>query len=296
MNTFQLSCFLAVANTMSFARAAAKMNISQPAITHQIKSLETELNVPLFRRTTRLVEITPEGQSFLSDAQSMVAIAAQARLRFQSPEDRPIEKLSIGCSSYSQMGLLSGCLRELKTHYPNLHPHLVVVPGGQLHQLLENGTVDVILDIRDNAKEDSRLSFRELQKSPIVCVCEAGHPLAGREALTTEALKEQSLIFCSPINLIPEVAKLQWTLAEGKKPAQLHFCASVEASIVLAEAGFGMAVLPRALVPCESRLAVVNLDGAPELSFGMFFQPYPGDDILRKFMQIARQHCSDAAQ
>ena len=90
MNTFQLSCFLAVANTLSFAKAAEKMNISQPAITHQIKALENELNVPLFRRTTRLVEITPEGQSFLSDAQSMVAIAAQAKLRFHNPEERPV--------------------------------------------------------------------------------------------------------------------------------------------------------------------------------------------------------------
>ena len=60
MNIFQLSCFLAVANSLSFARAAEQMNISQPAITHQIKALESELNVKLFRRSTRLVEITPE--------------------------------------------------------------------------------------------------------------------------------------------------------------------------------------------------------------------------------------------
>ncbi len=65
MNIFQLSCFLAVANSLSFARAAEQMNISQPAITHQIKSLESELNVKLFHRSTRLVEITPEGQSFI---------------------------------------------------------------------------------------------------------------------------------------------------------------------------------------------------------------------------------------
>ena len=64
MNTFQLSCYLAVANTLSFARAAQQMNISQPAITHQIKTLETELNVKLFRRSTRMVELTPEGQVF----------------------------------------------------------------------------------------------------------------------------------------------------------------------------------------------------------------------------------------
>lgn len=69
--------------------------------------------------------ITPEGQSFLSDTQSMVAIAAQAKLRFHNPDERPIEKLAIGCGSYHLLVLLSQSLKELGTLYPNLHPHLV---------------------------------------------------------------------------------------------------------------------------------------------------------------------------
>ena len=44
MNTIQLTCFLAVAETLNFARAAEQLNITQPAVTHQIRSLETELN------------------------------------------------------------------------------------------------------------------------------------------------------------------------------------------------------------------------------------------------------------
>lgn len=289
MNTFQLSCFLTVANTLSFARAAEKMNISQPAITHQIKSLETELNVQLFNRTTRLVEMTPEGKSFISDAKSMIAIAAQAKLRFSHPENKPIEKLAIGCSSYNQLVLLTESLNRLGKVYPNLHPHLVVVPHEQLYQLLENRTVDVIFDIHDGTKGDSRLTFKEIQKSPIACVCEKGHPLAAAQSVSLSDLKDQSLIFCNPINLVPEVAKLQWELAEGKSPIELHYCDSVEASVVLAGSGFGIAVLPKYLIPNGTHLAVLELHDAPELSFGMFYKPYPGDDALRKLIQITKQ-------
>ena len=292
MNTFQLSCFLAVANTLSFAKAAEKMNISQPAITHQIKSLETELNVQLFRRTTRLVEITAEGQSFLSDAQSMVAIAAQAKLRFQNPEERSVEKLAIGCSSYNQLTLLSDSLKALGALYPNLHPHLVVVPHEQLYALLENGTVDVIFDINVGKKEHSKLTFTELLKSPIVCACDSSNPLAQREGVSISDLKEQPLIFCNQINLIPDAAKLQWELAAGKSPMDVHFCTSVEAAIVLMQAGFGAAVIPKFLVPRDAPLTALPLAGAPEVSFGMFYKPYPGDDVLRKFIQLARQHIS----
>lgn len=290
MNTFQLSCFLAVANTLSFAKAAEKMNISQPAITHQIKSLETELNAPLFRRTTRLVEITPEGQSFLPDAQSMVAIAAQAKLRFHNPEERPVEKLAIGCSSYTQLTLLTESLKALGALYPNLHPHLVVVPHEQLYALLENGTVDVIFDIHVGEKAHGRLTFTQLLKSPIVCACDSSNPLAQQEGASMADLKEQSLIFCNQINLIPDAARLQWELAAGKSPADVHFCTSVEAAIVLMQAGFGAAVIPKCLVPRDTRLTVLPLTDAPEVSFGVFYKPYPGDDVLRKFIQLTRQN------
>ena len=66
MNTFQLTCFLTVAETLSFAKAAKHLNVTQPAVTHQIHSLEEELNTQLFKRTTRSVEITQKGLIFLN--------------------------------------------------------------------------------------------------------------------------------------------------------------------------------------------------------------------------------------
>ena len=72
MNIMQLRCFLAVADTLSFARAAEMMNVTQPAITQQIQTLEEELGVKLFRRSTRSVEITNEGRIFFGDAANII--------------------------------------------------------------------------------------------------------------------------------------------------------------------------------------------------------------------------------
>lgn len=289
MNTFQLSCFLAVANTLNFAKAAEQMSISQPAITHQIKSLETELNVKLFNRSTRLVEITPEGQAFRADAQSMVAIAEQAKLRFSNPSEKPVKKLSIGCSSHYELSLLSDSLYELSAIFPNLRPRLVIVPHEQLYSLLDNGSADVIFDFYDSAKDLSKLTFRELFKSPICCVCREGHALENAECVSMEDLKTEPLVFCNPINLIPEVASLQWKLAENRQPMEMHFCDSAASSIILACAGFGLAFLPERLVPSGHYLSKVPLADAPELTFGAFYKPYPGDEVLRKLIQIAKQ-------
>ncbi len=295
MNTFQLSCFLAVANTLNFARAAQQMNISQPAITHQIKSLESELNVQLFRRTTRLVELTAEGKSFLADAQSMVAIAAQAKLRFHSPEDKPMERLSIACGSHQSLFLLVRPLEELARNWPNLHPTLAVAPREQLFQFLENGVADVALDIFDSKESRPRITYKPLLDSPIVCVCREDHPLACRESVSVEQLRQQSLIFCNPIQLIPEAARLQWQLAEGKDPSQVHFAASAETAAVLAQAGFGLAMLPAFQVPAGLRR--IPISEAPKLSFGAFCLTGSGEnDVLKAFLHQLRQEIRNSAR
>ena len=79
MNTFQLTCFLAVADTLNFARAAELLHVTQPAVTAQIHSLEKEMNVKLFKRTTRSVKMTEEGLIFLDDAKRIVEISQRAK-------------------------------------------------------------------------------------------------------------------------------------------------------------------------------------------------------------------------
>ena len=71
MNTAQLQCFLTVADTLNFARAAQQLHITQPAVTQQIHALEKELGVQLFHRTTHSVRLTDEGMVFLGDARQI---------------------------------------------------------------------------------------------------------------------------------------------------------------------------------------------------------------------------------
>lgn len=289
MNTFQLNCFLAVAHTLNFARAAKQMNISQPAITNQIKMLEKELNAKLFNRSTRRVELTPEGEVFLGDAKNIVALSERAKLRFSNPDRRPIETLGIGCSSFMQIIMLTDILTKLAVDRPNLHPRLYVVPHEQLFQLLDAGTADVLFDIQGSEENKERVTFRELYKSPLVCVCSMRHILAQRESIAIQELAEENLIFCDPVYLAPDLTKLQWQLAEGRNPADIHFCGTIEAAIVLASAGFGIAILPELVVPQEAQVVSIPIEGTPKLAFGMFYKPYPGDGVLKQFIQITRR-------
>ena len=82
MTIFQIECFLTVAEFLNFAKAAEQMNISQPAITRQIQSLENELGGKLFQRSTRVVRLTESGHVFKVEAQTIVAAARRSIRRF----------------------------------------------------------------------------------------------------------------------------------------------------------------------------------------------------------------------
>ena len=110
MNTFQISCFLAVAEHLNFARAAEQLHVTQPAVTQQIHSLEKELGVSLFARTTRSVRLTQEGRLFLQDARQLFHLANRAKARFQNASTGGIQDLAVGCDSYPCLFALSGVL------------------------------------------------------------------------------------------------------------------------------------------------------------------------------------------
>ena len=288
MNIFQLNCFLAVTNTLSFARAAEQLNVTQPTITHQIKTLENELNVKLFRRSTRLVEITPEGQSFIGDARSMVAIAERTKIRFSTSEEHPIVPLSIGCSSYMELILLTEILYKFNTEISNFHPRLKVVPRDQLLRLLESEQIDVYFNSKENTELNKNIKYRDLAQSELCCICRHDHHLATKEYLTITELMKESLIFCDPVNLAEDITKLQFRLAENHLPKDIHFCSTIDAALVLAASGTGIAFLPEMHITNDSNIVKIPLEDAPKLSFGLFYKSFPGDSVLRKFIRTTK--------
>lgn len=292
MNTFQLQCFLAVANSLSFAKAADQMCVSQPAITHQIKSLEAELNVKLFRRSTRVVELTLEGQAFLPDAKSIVAISEQALLRFANSDDRPILPIAIGCSSYNLLCLLENSISQMNQQHQNFHPHLYVEQTERLFHLLDNEMIDVVFDIQEGRDLKKDWSFSALYSSKLVCICHSGTHLSQLESIATTDLSQEKLIFCNPINVAPEINALQRSLAENRHPADIHFCDSFEAACVLVAAGCGVAIIPELLVPPAEHVISIPLRDAPSLSYGLFCKTGAKNDILAQFISVAKKNFS----
>lgn len=290
MNTFQLSCFLAVAEYLNFAQAAQALHVTHPAVSQQIKSLEKELGAPLFVRTTRSVSLTEEGKAFLPDAQQIVALSRRATKRFGTGLDKPIEMLTIGCYSSACMILLADALEQLRSMRPALHPNLQTIPFRHIYQRLESGDLDAVVGFREAPDTKINAFFKELSKSSIACVCARNHALAGVKEICMEDLKKEKLVlFMPPKGMVP-IMRLQGELMGNRPPSEFYFCESTESIIVLVMAGYGISVLPDFLVPDDPTLAKIPLKDTEPMPFGIYYQSLQGKPGLKAFIQCAKEN------
>ncbi len=295
MNTFQLTCFVKVSQTLNFARAAEELNITQPAVTHQIHSLESELGAKLFRRTTRTVELTTDGFLFLDDARKMLAISDRAKARIVSHDRQTGQIFSVGCCNYAPMLLLPDVLRIMREEYPDIHPRLQLVPAPMSDRLLEEGQIDVLLGFQGIVSPKFDGIYKELQKAPMLCICPRKHPLAGRDMIRIDNLKQEVLLLESPFIGPSNLLELRTSLLSGRTSSDFRICDSPEAAAILVRAGFGIAIHAGLSIPADDSLACIPVDGLPLLSFGVYYKTLKGHPLLKRFVELLREQLARTA-
>ncbi len=286
MTEIQIECFLAIANHLNFARAAEELNISQPAVTHQIQALEAELGIKLFKRSTRSVSLTEEGTYFLDDAKSMQQIIFRAKSRFSSSGIAEYKTLTIGCSSPSQLQLLSPALKQMLLEYPDFHPQFRHIIQSQIPPKIDDEVLDVAFGMKIDIHSQTKVRYRELTRIPLCCVCPDNHPIATLPQITLEELKTARLIVYTPVSASPEIAITQKNLIRDKSMTDTYLCEYSEDALLLVEAGYGVAILPDLFVPEWANVCTVPIQNVNPLSFGVYFKTGAANKMIHKFIKM----------
>lgn len=289
MNTVQLECFLAAAEYLNFSKAAEEINITQPAVSHQINSLEDELGVKLFVRTSKSVHLTPEGAQFINDAQSMMKIAHDAKMRLINSVNDKRVKFGIGCHDAYELKIVQKVLAFCKDSLPNIYPELRIIPFKSINNLLYDNTIQVLFSIKsEDGKKDA--SFHELCKCPIVCVTSKDSPLALYKTLNAEKLKNTPAILNEKAKSHETMFKYQGMIASMHRSNDLFFCDGIESCLCLAQAGFGFTVAPLLPINYNDDAVRVPLEDVLPVSFGIYCSPSSQEPVLKKFVKTA-QNC-----
>lgn len=192
MDIKPLRYFQAVAETLSFTRAAEQLHIAQPAISMAIRKLETELELTLFHRQDKRVSLTDEGRHLLQQSRRILQALDDAQLEMAELRGLTRGEVRVGIPSMLGSYYFPPILMAFRHRYPTLN--LSVIEGGtwQLQQMLERGELDLGIIVAEFVPE--ALEAKTFLREQMLVTLASDHPLAAQQAISYDAFFDEELV------------------------------------------------------------------------------------------------------
>ena len=179
MELRHLRYFVAVAETLHFSRAAARLHLTQPALSRQVRDLETELGTPLLHRHGSTTTLTPAGAAFLLRSREILAAADRAVAEARAAG----RQLRLGHYGTLWLDHFAPALRAFARRHPGIDLHTEERSAAGLVDGLRRGELDLALIGPADAALGREFATRKLAELPLLIALGAGHPLAKRRRL-----------------------------------------------------------------------------------------------------------------
>src|SRR5262245_44728096 len=190
MDLRHLRAFVTIVDAGGFGRAVGRLNVSQPALSRQIRALEAALDVQLFDRVGRRAHLTSEGEDLLRRARRLLTDVESFGERARALKSGQTGVLRLGAPPQVMATLLARFLPQYRRRYPGVEVHLVEVGGVAAAEHLERG--DVHLSLLPGS--DTRFRWRPLLPMYLLAVMPKSHPLGRRAMLEIDELAGMPLL------------------------------------------------------------------------------------------------------
>ena len=244
--------FYHVAATLSFSEASKQLFISQSAVSQSIKVLEKKLNQTLFIRSTKKVQLTPEGEILLKHIEPAINLIQKGENQLLEANTLNGGQLRIGASDTICRYYLVPYLNQFHKAYPNVHIKVTNQTSIKCAQLLENGQVDFIITNYPNSGLQSSQNIRVINEFSDVFVANEEYFPLKDQVVTLQKLQTY------PILMLERKSTTSEFLHHMFQKEQLDLVPEIELSsndllIDLARIGLGIAFVPDFCIPENDR-------------------------------------------
>jgi DNA-binding transcriptional LysR family regulator len=257
-----IGTFLSVAQNESFRKAAEETNRSLPAVSMQVKQLEEQLGVALFQRTTRKVALTQEGEQLLISARKALAELEVGLSHIQHAADVQQGHLSFACVPTIASTRLPAILTAFAKKYPGISVHVRELANQDLLEAVRRREVDFAIGPVPEKKGE--LEFAPIFVDDYCAMLPRGYQDNGRASISLRELSKLPLLKLSSSTAFRDHVD-NALKANGLSHESNYEFMQVTTLVAMAEAGLGIALLPRVALPRRTPLKVVRIIG-PALS------------------------------
>ena len=286
----QLRYFVAVAQELHFGKAAERLEITQPALSKQIRTLETELDIELLTRTKRSVTLTKAGEVFLVQAQQLLQQAEEAIKLAKRTSLGELGRLVIGYTATATYTVLPELIRRFRVQYPQVELEMWELSTEAQVTAINQGEID--LGFLHPPIDSRGLELHPLLAEEFVAVLPKNHPLTAKDSISLVDLTQESFILHPRVEgpfLYDGFLKL--CRQAGFEPQIIQEVNSHQSRICLVAAGMGITFIPAGLQKAiaQDLICISVLDIPFKLEFAASWRSLNVTPVLQKFITMIEE-------
>ena len=266
MNVTQLRAFVSVIDLGSFSEAARQSGVSQPAVTMQIKSLESDVGATLLDRRYHRVELTEAGEALLPYARSVLAEISRAREDIAALSDTITGRLAIAASTTPGDYVVPRVLGDFLKVHPQVQVEISVQDTTDAIAAVASGHAD--FGVCGAIEPSAKLEFEEMGRDELLVICAPSHPFATRESVPYAELAEADWVTREQGSGTRQVVRANLE-QHGIDPDELRVLVELgsgEAIVSAIEGGLGIAMVSRYVAEkalLQGTISRVDVAGPP---------------------------------
>ncbi len=246
LNLNLLKTFILVAEERNFRAASERLHISHSAVSVQIKQLEHQVGAPLFIRTTRNVQFTPEGEQLFAGIKAIFWDLHSILQKIRTENAAQNDFISLACTTAVASAYLVPAMSLYRNEYPHIKLNVREIPSREIYQYLRDGLADFGIGTR---LEENGFDFKLILNDPIVALVPRTLMPEPQTAISMEKLVTFPILLHSSMTNVRRWLEIAFQDLGVQLKAR-HLCENSSTLISLAEDGHGVAVIPLSSFAC----------------------------------------------
>lgn len=294
MSDRRLQVFHTVAVALSFTRAAEALHMTQPAVTHQIRQLEEELNARLFDRGNNSISLTEAGAQVLLYADRIIDLYGEMSESVKELTGDKAGLITLGASTTIAEYMLPELLGDFRRNFPDVQITLRVANTDAIVALVADNTID--LGVVEGEVDNQLLRVERCQEDELQVIMPPGHPLSNSTAVEPMALSSYPFIHREDGSGTRSVVE-RYLSAQGvdehalNRPFELGSTEAIKGAV---QAGMGITIVSRATFSRELALGLLEARPlSPRLERTLYFvrqrQKFR-THLMDELFQFAKRH------
>jgi DNA-binding transcriptional LysR family regulator len=282
--------FLSVAETLHFGRSARLLNLSQPALSLQVKALEEELGIQLLSRNRQGTVLTEAGDAFREDAAAALEKLEFAKRKAQWASAGRLGYIRIGFISTAGSEIVPNLMRRFRKSYPDVEFSIRNILTGAQLGMIADGLLDVGF-LRLPIEHRKEIEVTTVHREPFVAILPSWHSLSSKREIRLSELKGNPFVMYAREHAAGFHDLLSGILSNaGVVPKVVQTAGEMPTLISLVDAGVGVSIVPASAAKrFVSKVAVCSIvDRLPESEIGLALARQNTAAVVRRFCEFAR--------